>query len=58
LERFRIKEKGIGICSINGCVKVYPNGTTKPLNQWELDSEKTMHKHQSSRGIRLRNRGR
>lgn len=58
MEKFRVKEKGVGICSINGCVKVYPNGTTKPLYQWELDNEKNKLRNLSARGTRLRNRGR
>jgi len=58
LEKFRVKEKGIGICSIRNGMKIYPNGTTKPLCQWELDNEKNKLRNLSARGTRLRNRGR
>ena len=55
VRQFLIKKKGIGVCVINedNYTITYPNGVCKRLEQYELDSAKSLHKHQNYRGCFL-----
>lgn len=55
IEQIIVNKKDIGLCIVhltNGTI-TYPNGKCKVLQQWEIDSEITLHRHQSLRGMRV-----